>query len=61
MDRTSKTTSTENPHGGTQGGYVNRSEVCDCDMTCAVFLPPQAKGRKRPGLWDLAGLTCTHA
>ena len=56
-----KTISTDNSHGGTQGVYVNRSDVCDCDMTFAVFLPPQAKGRKLPVLWYLSGLTCTHA
>ncbi|MGO7210371.1 S-formylglutathione hydrolase [Rhizobium ruizarguesonis] len=56
-----KTISTENSHGGTQGVYVNRSDVCDSDMTFAVFLPPQAKGRKLPVLWYLSGLTCTHA
>ncbi|MGO7426830.1 alpha/beta hydrolase-fold protein, partial [Rhizobium ruizarguesonis] len=56
-----KTISTANSHGGTQGVYVNRSDVCDCDMTFAVFLPPQAKGRKLPVLWYLSGLTCTHA
>lgn len=56
-----KTISTENSHGGTQGVYVGRSEACDCDMTFAVFLPPQAKARKLPVLWYLSGLTCTHA
>ncbi|MGO7172196.1 S-formylglutathione hydrolase, partial [Rhizobium leguminosarum] len=56
-----KTISTENSHGGTQGVYVHRSDACDCDMTFAVFLPPQAKARKLPVLWYLSGLTCTHA
>ncbi|MBY3118601.1 MULTISPECIES: S-formylglutathione hydrolase [Rhizobium] len=56
-----KTISTENSHGGTQGVYVDRSDACDCDMTFAVFLPPQAKARKLPVLWYLSGLTCTHA
>ncbi|NKL35968.1 S-formylglutathione hydrolase [Rhizobium leguminosarum bv. viciae] len=56
-----KTISTENSHGGTQGVYLDRSDVCDCDMTFAVFLPPQAKARKLPVLWYLSGLTCTHA
>ncbi|MBY5379183.1 alpha/beta hydrolase-fold protein, partial [Rhizobium leguminosarum] len=56
-----KTISTENSHGGTQGVYLDRSDACDCDMTFAVFLPPQAKARKLPVLWYLSGLTCTHA
>ena len=48
-------------HGGTQGVYSHRSEACDCDMTFAVFVPPQAKEGLCPVLWYLSGLTCTHA
>ena len=48
-------------HGGMQGVYSHRSEVCDCDMTFAVFVPPQATASLRPVLWYLSGLTCTHA
>ncbi|MCO4316994.1 S-formylglutathione hydrolase [Phyllobacterium sp. 21LDTY02-6] len=45
---------------GTQGVYRHRSEACQCDMTFAVFLPPQAKQGSVPALWYLSGLTCTH-
>lgn len=46
--------------GGTQGVYRHRSDACLCDMTFAVFLPPQAKDGPVPVLWYLSGLTCTH-
>ncbi len=46
--------------GGTQGVYSHASEVCGCDMTFAVYLPPQAKAGPVPVLWYLSGLTCTH-
>jgi len=46
---------------GTQGVYSHKSEVCGCDMTFAVYLPPQAKSGPVPALWWLSGLTCTHA
>lgn len=46
---------------GTQGVYSHASTVCGCDMTFAVYLPPQAKAGKVPVLWWLSGLTCTHA
>ncbi len=45
---------------GTQGVYRHRSDACHCDMTFAVFLPPQAKDGPVPALWYLSGLTCTH-
>lgn len=45
---------------GTQGVYRHRSDTCQCDMTFAVFLPPQAKDGPVPVLWYLSGLTCTH-
>ncbi|MEM1039454.1 MAG: S-formylglutathione hydrolase [Pseudomonadota bacterium] len=52
-------------HGGTQGVYRHVSDVCGCDMTFAVFVPPQAMDgsgdQKWPVLWYLSGLTCTHA
>jgi len=31
------------------------------DMTFAVFVPDHDPGEKRPVLWYLSGLTCTHA
>ena len=46
--------------GGTQGVFKHYSESCKCDMTFAVYLPPQAKVNKVPVLWYLSGLTCTH-
>jgi len=46
--------------GGVQGVYKHTSDCCNCDMTFAVYLPPQAKTQKVPVLWFLSGLTCTH-
>ena len=46
--------------GGVQGVYSHTSEVCGCDMTFAVYLPPQARAGKVPVLWYLSGLSCTH-
>ena len=46
--------------GGTQGVFKHYSESCKCDMTFAVYLPPQAKMNKVPVLWYISGLTCTH-
>ena len=46
--------------GGTQTVYKHASESCGCDMTFAVYMPPQAKERPVPVLWYLSGLTCTH-
>jgi hypothetical protein len=48
-------------HGGRQGVYTTQSEACGCDMTFAVFTPPQAKDHLCPVIWYLSGLTCTHA
>ncbi|WP_245604599.1 S-formylglutathione hydrolase [Sulfitobacter donghicola] len=36
------------------------SSSCACDMTFALFLPPEAKDGPVPVLWFLSGLTCTH-
>ncbi|MCP4072029.1 MAG: S-formylglutathione hydrolase [Hyphomicrobiales bacterium] len=55
------TISTSNSHGGVQGVYSHKSDVCNCDMTFAVFLPPQAEHKPCPVLWYLSGLTCSHA
>ncbi|MBR9891812.1 S-formylglutathione hydrolase [bacterium] len=46
--------------GGTQTVYKHASESCGCDMTFAVYMPPQAKDGPVPVLWYLSGLTCTH-
>lgn len=56
-----KTISEAKAHGGVQGVYSHASETCGCDMTFAVFVPPQAKEAPCPVLWYLSGLTCTHA
>ncbi|QLF70569.1 S-formylglutathione hydrolase [Peteryoungia desertarenae] len=47
--------------GGMQGVFAHDSETTKCEMTFAVFVPPQAITEKRPVLWYLSGLTCTHA
>jgi len=56
-----KTVSLSKSHDGIQGVYTHASDACGCDMTFAVFAPPQAKDGHRPVLWYLSGLTCTHA
>lgn len=48
-------------HGGELSVHTHKSEVCDCDMRFAVYVPPQAKVRSVPVLWYLSGLTCTWA
>lgn len=45
---------------GVQRVLTHASEVCDCDMTFAAYLPPQADDGPVPVLWYLSGLTCTH-
>ncbi len=55
-----KTISTAKSHGGVQGVYAHASEACACDMTFAVFVPPQASQAPCPVVWYLSGLTCTH-
>ncbi|WFU05561.1 S-formylglutathione hydrolase (plasmid) [Rhizobium sp. CB3171] len=56
-----KTISKERSFGGTQGVYSHASQACGCEMTFAVYVPPQAAERPCPVLWYLSGLTCTHA
>lgn len=55
-----ETVSENTAFGGTQGVYRHASSSCNCDMTFAVYLPPQAKSGPVPALWYLSGLTCTH-
>jgi S-formylglutathione hydrolase len=55
------TVETHLAHGGTQGVYTHRSAATGCDMTFAVYTPPQAADGPCPVLWYLSGLTCTHA
>ena len=56
-----ETLSAERSFGGVQGVYRHASSVTGCDMTFAVFMPPQAEDGPVPVLWYLSGLTCTHA
>jgi S-formylglutathione hydrolase len=56
-----ETLSTEKSFGGVQGVYRHASRVTGCDMTFAVYLPPQAEHAPVPVLWYLSGLTCSHA
>ena len=46
--------------GGWQDVYQHHSSVLNCDMTFAVYLPPQAETEKLPVLYWLSGLTCTE-
>ncbi len=46
--------------GGTQGVYSHQSDACACEMTFAVYMPPQAVNGVVPVVWYLSGLTCTH-
>ncbi|MFN7125483.1 MAG: S-formylglutathione hydrolase [Allorhizobium sp.] len=46
---------------GMQGVFSHQSDATGTEMTFAVFVPPQAIAEKRPVLWYLSGLTCTHA
>lgn len=55
-----KTISENKAFGGVQGVYSHMSEACNCEMTFAVYLPPQAENGPVPCLWYLSGLTCTH-
>ncbi len=45
--------------GGRQLRYSHLSDACNCDMTFAIFLPPQAEAGRVPVLYWLSGLTCT--
>lgn len=46
--------------GGWHKRYTHRSSTLNCDMTFAIFLPPQAEqGGTLPVLYWLSGLTCT--
>jgi len=56
-----ETLSAERSFAGVQGVYRHASSVTGCDMTFAVFMPPQAEHGPVPVLWYLSGLTCTHA
>lgn len=55
-----ETISTSRSFEGIQGVYRHASAATGCDMTFAVFVPPQATNGPVPVLWYLSGLTCTH-
>lgn len=55
-----ETLSENRAFGGVQGVYRHASPRTGCDMTFAVYLPPQARAGRVPCLWFLSGLTCTH-
>ncbi len=55
-----KTISENTCFSGTQGVYSHQSTACQCEMTFAVYMPPQAAKAPVPVLWFLSGLTCTH-
>ncbi|MDJ0906666.1 MAG: S-formylglutathione hydrolase [Woeseiaceae bacterium] len=46
--------------GGTMGFYRHTSDVNQCDMQFAVFVPPQASNGSVPVVTYLSGLTCTE-
>ncbi|WEN42250.1 S-formylglutathione hydrolase YeiG [Thauera sp. GDN1] len=55
-----ETLGTQRCFGGWLQRLRHRSSTVDCDMTFAVYLPPQAEsGEKLPVLYWLSGLTCT--
>ena len=56
-----ETVSTSKAFGGVQTVHTHKSLQCDCDMTFAVYMPPQADSEPVPILWYLSGLTCSHA
>ena len=45
---------------GDQLVYSHYSDVCNCDMTFALYLPPKTNAEKLQIIWFLSGLTCTH-
>ncbi|WP_417525072.1 S-formylglutathione hydrolase [Marinovum sp.] len=45
---------------GRQIVATHASEICGCDMTFGLYLPPQAEDAPVPLIWYLSGLTCTH-
>lgn len=54
-----KTIATIKTHGGFLHRVEHSSATLNCNMTFAIFLPPQASTQSVPALWWLSGLTCT--
>lgn len=46
--------------GGFQKVFQHQSKVLGCQMTFAIYLPPQAESGPVPVLYWLSGLTCTQ-
>lgn len=46
--------------GGYQEVYQHDSDVLDCKMNFAIYLPPQAENARLPVLYWLSGLSCTE-
>lgn len=46
--------------GGSQEVWKHDSDVLNCEMRFAIYLPPQAEIKKCPVLYWLSGLTCTE-
>lgn len=55
-----ETISEHRSFGGRQGFYRHKSRETGTDMRFAVFVPPQAEGKRAPVVWFLSGLTCTE-
>jgi len=56
-----ETLSEDKSFGGVQGVYCHAARQTNCEMTFAVYMPPQARTVQVPILWYLSGLTCSHA
>lgn len=54
-----KNISSNKSFGGWHKQYTHQSNVLNCEMRYAIFLPPQAEQQKVPVLYWLSGLTCT--
>ncbi|WP_407362985.1 S-formylglutathione hydrolase [Pseudomonas luteola] len=60
MSNTLELVSCQKSFGGWHKRYKHRSTVLGCEMTFAVYLPPQAEQKTQlPALYWLSGLTCT--
>jgi S-formylglutathione hydrolase len=60
MTATLKTLSEHVCFGGVQRFLAHESRECRTEMRFAVYEPPQARERRVPVLYYLAGLTCTE-
>lgn len=59
MSQTIKQIESIKEFGGFLNRYTHDSEVCNCQMTFSVYLPPQTETQAVPALYWLSGLTCT--